>query len=97
MRTEIYPRKRDTLPVEFFAHLLGQTVKVFFRVITPTNARLICHNNQRITGITERPHRIDHAWQKGKLFPISNVARINVDNAVPIQKYSGACHQLAGV
>jgi hypothetical protein len=53
---------------------------------------LIGNDYQDIAGAAKRAHRIDGSRKKNKTVPMPDIARIDINNAISVEKNSGGCH-----
>jgi hypothetical protein len=67
-------------------------MEVLLSVKASTDTRLIGNDYQDIAGLAKRAHRIDGSRKKNKIFPMPDIARIDINNAISVEKNSGGCH-----
>lgn len=76
------------------AELLGQQfvdrMHERFREVSPSNARLICYQNDRQAGFIQAPNGFGHAGQDTKSADVIQVADLFGDGTVAIKKNGGA-------
>jgi hypothetical protein len=76
----------DLLLAKFLYHPTGQFQKLCFRVIAPSDARLISRYQQEVAAIPRRTAQIENPILKVKFFLTMDIFVIDVYDAVPVKK-----------